>query len=239
MTQYITRQQWGARPPKSVTPMPKPVRTVYVHHSVTPLLADPATTVRQIQAQHMDRQGWNDIGYQELVAHTGDVYEGRGFAVQGGATRGENSTSLAICALGNFEAMVPPSALLDSIVARIVAAARSGALAPGFQIQGHRDANSTACPGQHLYERLPAIRLRVAAALSATRPKGDDVYHLYKLHKDALNAGEAQDWVVPPNGPKFACGSTHYLDDLARSGAIAHDLTGDVDASRVFRNAHP
>ncbi len=37
---YITRTQWGARPAKAWTPMPRPVGTVFIHHSVTPFGAD-------------------------------------------------------------------------------------------------------------------------------------------------------------------------------------------------------
>jgi hypothetical protein len=81
-----------------------------------------------------------------------------------------NSSSLAICALGNYEVDQPTPALIDAIVARIVHARRSGALAPGFTIEGHRDTNPTACPGRHLYAALPGIRQRVAAALTTAPP---------------------------------------------------------------------
>ena len=34
-------------------------------------------------------------------------------------------------------------------------------------IDGHRDTNDTACPGQHLYDRLPGIRRRTQARMNA------------------------------------------------------------------------
>jgi hypothetical protein len=38
------------------------------------------------------------------------------------------------------------------------------------RVSGHRDANSTACPGQALYDQLPQLRERVAGAPVAERP---------------------------------------------------------------------
>jgi N-acetylmuramoyl-L-alanine amidase len=162
---YITRAQWKARPPRDITPMKKPAREVVIHHSTTPLLLDGAQACRNVQNFHMDTQGWSDIAYQELVHANGDVYEGRGFDVQGGATKGYNSTSLAICALGNFDTTIPPAALITSIANRIVAAAQERRLTVDFGIVAHRDRNATECCGDYLYERLPEIRARVAASL--------------------------------------------------------------------------
>lgn len=240
---YVTRSQWGARKPVSITRMARPVPTVYIHHSATPLMAPGAGTMRSIQQQHIDVQGWADIAYQECVDYHGDVYEARGFDVQGGATKGQNAVSLAICALGNYDNTAVPSAVIQSIVTRIVAAAQEGRLSVGFQIKGHKDAYATACPGRYLYERLPEIRNRVADTLAPhppIPPEDDaDMYFIYRLHKDALGANEAVDWIVPPNGPKFHCPSTHYTKALERAGAHVIDLTSNADASKVFRNAHP
>jgi N-acetylmuramoyl-L-alanine amidase len=241
---YITRTQWGARPAKAWTPMPRPVGTVFIHHSVTPFGADGMIVVPQIQRTHMDTNGWNDIAYQELVHDNGDVYEGRGFGVIGGATRGENSTSLSICALGNYEHVIPSAALITSIVNRIVAAVQEGRLHRTPQIKGHMDSSATACPGRFLYERIPEITARVIASVSPPPapdlpPTEDDMYYLYTLHPKSLNAGEPRDWVVTPGGEKFACGSTHYLERLKAVGARQVDLSADLDASSVFRNAHP
>jgi hypothetical protein len=36
-------------------------------------------------------------------------------------------------------------------------------------IDGHRDTNQTACPGERLYQRLPGIRLRAARRIARYR----------------------------------------------------------------------
>jgi hypothetical protein len=63
----VSRKQWGARPPKAVTPL-RPSRGVVVHYSASD--ADEqsnhrncARRVRSIQRYHMDTKGWNDIAY--------------------------------------------------------------------------------------------------------------------------------------------------------------------------------
>jgi hypothetical protein len=156
-------------------PMPAtPVGRVYVHHSVTPMLADPAQTVRDIQRGHLThpKYDYSDIAYHELVDHRGDAWEGRGFDYRDGATWGQSGQSLSVCLLMNAEAMLPTAAMLDGLVNRIVAAARAGRLAAGFEILGHRDApgNATACPGRHVHAALPEVRRRVAAALTPSAP---------------------------------------------------------------------
>jgi peptidoglycan recognition protein len=246
---YITRKQWGARPPKQVTRMPRPVRLVYVHHTAGPVGGDPAATVRAVQAQHMDRQGWSDIAYQELVAPDGTVFEGRGFDVQGGATQGRNSTSLAICALGNYDVTTVPAPILDAIAARIAAAARGGFLAGGFVIAGHRDANATACPGRNLYDALPAIRRRVADLLAPApvTPEGSmaETVHI-KFHphivKDEENGGRS--W--PSTEALAYAGRLMPLTNPAPvldtfPADREHDLSADLSGSRAvidaFRNA--
>ncbi|MEV0972045.1 hypothetical protein [Microtetraspora glauca] len=82
---FVTRKEWGARAPRGPhTPLPT-ARGVKVHYEgstvPTALLADHAkciTTVRQIQAFHMDTNGWNDIAYNLLVCPHRYVFEGRG-----------------------------------------------------------------------------------------------------------------------------------------------------------------
>ena len=63
----VSRKQWGARPPKAVSPL-RPTRGVVVHYSASD--ADEqsrhkncALRVRAIQRYHMETRGWNDIAY--------------------------------------------------------------------------------------------------------------------------------------------------------------------------------
>lgn len=177
---YVTRDQWGARPPKYRNVMPRPVDLVVVHHSVTPWNADPYSTVRGIQSFHMDSRGWSDVAYQELVAmdpeHDGWVFEGRGFGFIGGATGNPpgDSRSLSICLLGNSSEKPPTPLALESIASRLAYAQKIGRLAPRWQIRGDRDFNSTNCPGDALYAALPSIRQRAAELLIEPTPAPPD-----------------------------------------------------------------
>lgn len=40
-------------------------------------------------------------------------------------------------------------------------------------IKGHRDFNATLCPGDHLYLRLPELRIAVAAQLAARKRRAN------------------------------------------------------------------
>lgn len=51
----------------------------------------------------MSEQHWNDIGYNFLVAPTGDVFEGRGWGVKGAHAVKYNSKSVGICLIGDYQ----------------------------------------------------------------------------------------------------------------------------------------
>lgn len=117
----------------------------------------------------MDSRGWADIAYSFLIGDDGTIFEGRGFGVVGGHTAGDNSTSHALCLLGNFQGRRPTAAALDSLVWLAKHGRDRGFWIP--TLGGHRDAPgaSTACPGNHLYALLPELRSRVNGS-SAPEP---------------------------------------------------------------------
>jgi N-acetylmuramoyl-L-alanine amidase len=223
--------------------MARPVSKAFVHHSVTDARTPPAQAARNIQRMHQadPKTPYSDIAYQELVAIDGTTLDGRGLSVQGGATKGHNSTSLAWCLLGNFDTERPTSAMLEALAQRLALAVTEGRLTRDFTLLGHRDANATACPGRHTMPHLTSVRSRVSEILTPTPISEDEAMQhlLVKLSPKALGAGEPVDWIVPPNGPKFGCPSTGLVDRLARLGAQRLDLSDDVDASTVFRQVHP
>ena len=54
--------------------------------------------------------GWSDIGYNFLVGDDGNVYEGRGWDLQGAHVFGHNSRSIGISFIGNFQQRLPSTA---------------------------------------------------------------------------------------------------------------------------------
>ncbi|MBW3537881.1 N-acetylmuramoyl-L-alanine amidase [Candidatus Parcubacteria bacterium] len=162
-------------------------KQVFVHHTVSANnQPDPAATVRAIWQYHTHTLGWGDIGYNFLTDQHGTIYQGRfgGDHVVAGHVYGYNRGSLGIAAIGCFDpndsackqlnngnVTGPSSALLNGLTNFL------GWKTSGYQINpntthtfcgtaclnlwtvaGHKDALSTACPGNLLYDQLGFIR---------------------------------------------------------------------------------
>jgi hypothetical protein len=148
--------------------------------------------VQAICLFHKDVNGWNDIGYNFLVDRFGQIFEGRKGGIDepivGAQAGGYNLASTGVGVLGNFIGAAPSSAAISAVehllawklslhgvpaegeidVVVNAAGARyskypAGANVPLERISGHRDADSTDCPGDAMYRRLPELRVRVAA----------------------------------------------------------------------------
>src|SRR5882757_10039353 len=143
--------------------------------------------LRAIYAFHRYVHGWNDIGYNFVVDAFGRIFEARAGGVDepvvGAHAGGYNLASTGIAVLGSFVATpISPRArialqhLLAWKLALHGAPARgrvtvrvnpAGAVYSRFpanaqvslpRIAGHRDADTTDCPGDTLYRELRAIR---------------------------------------------------------------------------------
>ena len=139
-----------------------PTRHVFVHHLAGRCSGDLARCLRETEAFHVNSRGYSAIAYS-LAADDDQAAIARGLRVAGGHTLGWNSTAHATVACGNYETDGPGDRLVENLAATIIHAIRAGAVTPNPIIGGHRDApgNSTACPGRHLYARLPAVRALV------------------------------------------------------------------------------
>jgi len=167
---HLSRSDWNAKPAKSTTPMARPVGKAFVHHSVTDSSTPPAQAARNIQRMHQadPRTPYTDIAYQELIGLDGTTLDGRTTAVQGGATKGHNSSSLSWCLLGNFDTERPTGSMLEALAQRLALAVTEGRLTHDFTLGGHRDVNATACPGRHVMPHLTSVRSRVSEILTPT-----------------------------------------------------------------------
>jgi putative cell wall-binding protein len=124
-------------------------------------------------------RGWRDIGYNFFVDRFGRTWEGRyggmDRAVVGAHAYGVNDATFGVSVLGNFEEAQPPAAALTAITNLVAwkadvhgynpagTATIDGVTYPA--VEGHRAAkdNSTLCPGQYLYAKLPEIRKAAGA----------------------------------------------------------------------------
>ncbi|MBB1252378.1 N-acetylmuramoyl-L-alanine amidase [Streptomyces sp. OF3] len=178
--------EWGARPPAGeIEVLDRVPRYIVVHHTAEPgnsedySLTHAMRVCRSIQRFHMDTNGWIDSGQQFTNSRGGHVLEGRhrslevvhdgGRHVVGANVGGRNSEVVGIENEGLYVTVDVPPALWDSLVALIAwIATRYGR--PVESIMGHRDFNSTECPGEVLYGRLDELRRAVAKAMGQRGP---------------------------------------------------------------------
>lgn len=185
----ISRAAWGANEryrhidqdpnqPIAWPPEYQLVEHVIVHHTETPTSQDPMAAIRSIYYYHAVERGWGDIGYNYLVDRFGHVYEGRygGDNVIGGHAYEYARGSSGIAVIGSYQDQGPSA---DALAGLVWITAWVGRFLDPFgvapfhakeafpSIAGHRDANSTACPGDALYGDLADLRAAVAEILAS------------------------------------------------------------------------
>jgi hypothetical protein len=174
-------------PPRS-RPLYGEVRAAYVHHTVNLndySRAEAPQIVLAMCRYHRNTNGWNDIGYNFLVDRFGTLYEGRaggvGAAVVGAQAEGFNSYSTGVANIGTFSGVPQSQAALEAM-ARLIRwklplhgyptngtavmksaggstnKYRSGTSVRVPRVLGHRDTNSTECPGSALYAQIEDLR---------------------------------------------------------------------------------
>ena len=157
---------------------------------------------------HRFVRGWNDIGYNFVIDLFGRIWEARkggiDQAVVGAQAGGYNLESTGVSVLGTFTDVVPSHAAIDSLerllawklslhglpalgnVTVVVDPAdafftpfKPGAHVSLPRVAGHRQGDTTDCPGNAFFARLPSIRPVVAqlagtpATLTLTMPSAD------------------------------------------------------------------
>ncbi len=170
---------------------------MHIHHTATGndyRRKDVPGILRGIYRYHTHTLRWSDIGYNFLVDRFGRAWVGRAGGasrpVQGAHTLGFNSTSTGISVIGNFEDKEPSRSVVTTLVhlaawkldryhrkpdaTVVVFSHGSDLFAKGERVRlpaidGHRDTNATACPGELLYDLLPKIRGRAAARVDRSR----------------------------------------------------------------------
>lgn len=190
----VSQSVWRDGLPDPIgTPVATPVKFVIVHHSDGSNLAeDYLEEVRNIYLLHTQSRGFDDIGYNFLVAPNGVIYKGRDGRgavaqdnVRGAHMCNKNDSTFAICMLGNFNVQLPTPAALRSFYALAAwkmqkenldpkgllnhsvgpTASNAGSkLLP--HLAGHRDGctpSYTECPGDLLHTYLPQVRDSLAS----------------------------------------------------------------------------
>jgi N-acetylmuramoyl-L-alanine amidase len=171
-----TRSEWSARPPRSATQVIAKPDHIVIHHTASANVTDYSLAAAYkvqhwIQDLHMDTNGWIDIGNQLTISRGGFLMEGRskslasinnGQNVLGAQTANNNSHTIGIEHEGIYVSEDVPVALFDMSALTCAWLCTKYGLDPQVAIVGHRDYNTTQCPGDVFYARLPELRDRVS-----------------------------------------------------------------------------
>lgn len=151
----ISRAEWGARAPRSITKVDPSLRTYFVVH----YSGAPATqTVRAIQDWCMNEpphgRGYADIDYNMLVrGTTGEIYEGRGWDVVGSHTTGYNTNGVGVCVISDGTISVAAKESVRWLYEQACARSRKALI-----VKGHRELATTGtdCPGSEIFSWVRA-----------------------------------------------------------------------------------
>lgn len=166
---------------------------VFVHHTETPNSdTDYMARVRAIYIFHTEVRGWDDIGYNFLVAPDGTIFQGRdgrGYFeddyAKGAHLCGKNDNTFGVAMIGDYMKVKPSDTLIGSLAAVITYKMGKEGIRPMdrarhpindsaaplyYRLSGHRDGCPTNCPGDSGYAILPALRSRVEAAVAHCDP---------------------------------------------------------------------
>jgi N-acetylmuramoyl-L-alanine amidase/Secretion system C-terminal sorting domain len=187
----VSRQVWGASFGLSNaiiykgTPNYTNVTHLIVHHSAGSNTSKNWTaTVAAIFDYHVNTKGWSDIAYNWLIAPDGTLFYGRGGGsnVVGAHMCGNNSHTMGVCLLGNFDSILPTQAALEKLSALLAWKAVESKIDPtgigAFavtsgtmnNIVGHREGCSsgyTECPGDLYFPLIPTLRTTVKKMVNA------------------------------------------------------------------------
>ncbi len=187
----ISQNNW-----RSGLPLPTPGRNktnvthCIIHHSAgnnndTNYL----NIVRNIYLFHTQSNGWDDIGYNFLIAPNGTIFSGRDPLgvdeednIQGAHYCGKNGSTMGICLLGNYNLTSPSLSILESLNALLSwKLYKENLSALDFfphpnstsdnlgVIAMHQDGCATQCPGDSAVLLLDSLKLAVETELNKCR----------------------------------------------------------------------
>lgn len=109
---------------------------------------------RNIQSYHVNKNKWDDIGYNFLVGGDGVVYEGRGWNATGAHTAKYNTKSIGISFIGTFKSSVPSDNQIMAGKNLIKKGIEIGAISKDYKLIGARQVSANEAPGDAFFEDL-------------------------------------------------------------------------------------
>ncbi len=194
MPDVIPGSTWREGLPDPIGPRSShTVNHCIIHHSAgSNTRTDYTNVVRNIYLLHTQTNGWDDIGYNFLIAQDGSIYEGRDPQgagdiddIKGAHFCGKNTGTMGICLLGNYEETLPKDTVLTSLKHLLVWKCDKDNIDPlGSSrhpeansnyldhISGHQDGCATKCPGDSVYPRISDLRKEVDSLLNTCSSSG-------------------------------------------------------------------
>ena len=171
----IPASMWrvGLTPPKEL-PTKTIVKHIIVHHAAGSNTNINYTDImRNIYTFHTGTNGWNDIGYNFLIAQDGTIYEGRdgqnimdGDNVLGAHFCSQNGGTMGICLLGDYMTAQPTDKSLESLSKLVAWKLQKELLFPlekGVHVASGRSLNNVST---HRDTSKNASNLRIFQAIS-------------------------------------------------------------------------
>lgn len=157
MLNIISREGWGAAPPKGTTNLVTSQVTHIVTHwpgtTADIIGEDTPKLLRGYQQYHMNIRNWRDIGYNFAVDKFGKIFSLRGFNVGGHVLAAQNKISLGILfVIGNKEPMTREMAASGYYLRKYL----EDRMGRELRVVGHCDWANKVCPGPYV---LPYTRM--------------------------------------------------------------------------------
>lgn len=151
---FIEGGRWGIRAPVDASKR-QPLRNpdfIAIHHTGGLHCRDHSgctAAMRGIQATHLSRNRYNEIGFNFAIGGNGLVYVGRGWSIQGEFASHLQSRSLSVAFIGNYGNVLPNQRQLNTFQSLIICGMQYGVIPQHVTYFGHHQVrHEVACPGQ-------------------------------------------------------------------------------------------
>lgn len=124
----------------------RPINQLIIHCAATK--SDMDIGVKEIRKWHVEGNGWNDIGYHDVIRRSGNIERGRPYDIVGAHCAGQNTGSIGVCLVGGIDDSGKPEANFTPQQWKALKQYVRGFRAeyPKATIHGHNEYASKACP---------------------------------------------------------------------------------------------
>lgn len=122
---------------------------VIIHHSTGPTTQTPLSIAQyHIGPNHISNEGIPGIAYHYIIDREAKVFHTQDLENISWHVSGQNTRSIGICFIGNYDELEPTKMQMLQLVKLIQYLNRK--LGRKLQFAGHRDYSTKTCPGKHV-----------------------------------------------------------------------------------------